>query len=1550
MSPGNSATGFDFLTPEYYQSKPRHLAPSNDSQDFMGPRFACLAPGTDLNQPPATCWSLGGWEPYRLFPPERPPAISSTAASACSQPNFIAAADNLKSLLQLPYSTSPVSLCVRRVGSTILLDDATPVYSAAAATRATGLFGNAAANPSLAGEHDSAPQGRLDSTQQQLLESKLLYHSLSLEAGLQRLEAGSSLDLLPQEQQADRSLRANRLQADVLPEPKLLEGVVAEGVPSQPHFSEGALALWGSAQPDSTTSGTPQYSAAEFPADCYHKHEEVEVADSALVPAFSRSQCVPEGGAQGRSESPQGISGEVGRHLDIGSLPPLFGQLVEPGACQMRPPLRAAIAATHEACGSGAAPARHPLVSYPSRVSYPSSRGSSRGVSSSHGSSCSRSRSSSPSSSGRQARAFSRNQQLAMVHSREGVPSEARKDSDETDGESACSTESMAGESVDDVEEEEEEEEAEMPDGQHRSMPRRNNASWDGFDQSHLFEWKLKEFTVLVESDLVMFRNRALEPVSLKLASVDDRVTTLTCLSTWLDNIFAGVEDLAICYHREGCVTGYQMLKTEALPKMSQPTFAPDRVLDHANHVFSFLQNNCTTDRATYWLLRDPTSDMLRLYDVSEMLEAASQANDHNAIPHPAGSTSTSTSAAHGSSMEVPEHVACGEAGGLPVATSALALPAEAAGFDSNPNSSIGRLCFRLAELLPMEDSKVRKDRLKMLRQSGELLDPTFEPLLYAEAHEQVADMLLMGAEVDADDTPTAGPGSSLATKGSHAAPALPLPPPTRGAEGAAAQRPRGGRSGSGGGGLEKETSQRRKGGGVPPPALSEGHELARASRNALELAMAHTERVLDVFRTCPAANLGGSLLAAQGLQRIKEKQARVLLELSRQQYCEEELGVALHLAQEVLRLCPTASAPLVLIADVHAALRCNMLPAERARHQREWDARRSAAVPSAEPGAQATPSKSPSTTPVKGAKGAAAAAEGPETSKEGSRPEGWALRQGPAVAGPETHLDTALACYKKAIHQNDRETRVGADAARSNQPMPPCSPTSSRRSGRSNSGAGGSRKERSTCRRKWRGQALASVLGMPPVQEEGEPMTEGAAAAEVESEVVCQWGLQLSDWADARRTVLRRLGSLHNEAGQRALTSSSKPQGEQPGATTAASELMEGIRLAEHRFREAIAAFEAAGDGENVALLLSNLAKLARQRAAISSPLHPHPSLSLSGIAAAAGVTPPVVQQYVEAANLCRAGLEVLGRKENQEWVWNAVQMELASCHLAEGVFRLQRRGAEVEEAEAEAEVAVDLLTRALQTFTAVGNAAASQVAIAHFHLGHALSDRALREEEALQGSLSAHVARKRRPPKVMLPMRHLEKCLAFFTAEAYPVDFVRTKLQLARLYEGLCPPSLERALQHIVSTSAALHRFAHLYPSQDLRAAAAAPAHAGKSDTAGTATAPGGAEDSANGGRKALQVEAEVEVALGRVLRELIRTAPARDTSSNTGGGAVSGGRAVVYRQLYRIALQGSGVGSGSSSGGASSGDQKAPDSMATLAARLCEISALAAEERLF
>lgn len=66
-------------------------------------------------------------------------------------------------------------------------------------------------------------------------------------------------------------------------------------------------------------------------------------------------------------------------------------------------------------------------------------------------------------------------------------------------------------------------------------------------------------------------------------------------------------------------------MKTEDLPKMCHPQFAPEKVMKYAGHVLSFLNENCTTDSATYWLFREPQSDVLQLYDVSGMLDAAQQ-------------------------------------------------------------------------------------------------------------------------------------------------------------------------------------------------------------------------------------------------------------------------------------------------------------------------------------------------------------------------------------------------------------------------------------------------------------------------------------------------------------------------------------------------------------------------------------------------------------------------------------------------------------------------------------------------------------------------------------------------------------------------------------------------------------------------------------------------------------------------------------------------------------------------------------------------------------
>ena len=95
--------------------------------------------------------------------------------------------------------TSQVSLTVHRVGSTLMVDDATPVAMAMAnihrkrANKGTppGFFFKGSGPKSAPPGFPIPTANRLQERQQQeQLEAKLLYHSFSLEAGLQRQEAG----------------------------------------------------------------------------------------------------------------------------------------------------------------------------------------------------------------------------------------------------------------------------------------------------------------------------------------------------------------------------------------------------------------------------------------------------------------------------------------------------------------------------------------------------------------------------------------------------------------------------------------------------------------------------------------------------------------------------------------------------------------------------------------------------------------------------------------------------------------------------------------------------------------------------------------------------------------------------------------------------------------------------------------------------------------------------------------------------------------------------------------------------------------------------------------------------------------------------------------------------------------------------------------------------------------------------------------------------------------------------------------------------------------
>lgn len=87
------------------------------------------------------------------------------------------------------------------------------------------------------------------------------------------------------------------------------------------------------------------------------------------------------------------------------------------------------------------------------------------------------------------------------------------------------------------------------------------------------------------------------------------QVTPLTWLEAWLDNVMASVPELAICYHENGVVQGYELLKTDdifllkGISEDGTPAFHPYVVQQNGLSVLRFLQENCKQDPGAYWVL-----------------------------------------------------------------------------------------------------------------------------------------------------------------------------------------------------------------------------------------------------------------------------------------------------------------------------------------------------------------------------------------------------------------------------------------------------------------------------------------------------------------------------------------------------------------------------------------------------------------------------------------------------------------------------------------------------------------------------------------------------------------------------------------------------------------------------------------------------------------------------------------------------------------------------------------------------------------------------------
>ncbi|XP_047341458.1 uncharacterized protein LOC124945125 [Impatiens glandulifera] len=228
---------------------------------------------------------------------------------------------------------------------------------------------------------------------------------------------------------------------------------------------------------------------------------------------------------------------------------------------------------------------------------------------------------------------------------------------------------------------------------------------------SRILFWQFHNFRMLLGSDLLLFSNEKYVAVSLHLWDVSRQVTSLTWLEAWLDNVMASVPELAICYHQDGVVQGYELLKTDdiflskGVSEDGMPAFHPHVVQQNGLSVLRFLQENCKQDPGAYWLYKSSGEDAIQLFDLSVITNNCST-GEHN-----------------GSADSLPSMLHRGRNDSL---------------------LSLGTLLYRIAHRLSLSMSPNNRTRCAMFfRKCLDFLDEPDHLVVRALAHEQYARLLL---------------------------------------------------------------------------------------------------------------------------------------------------------------------------------------------------------------------------------------------------------------------------------------------------------------------------------------------------------------------------------------------------------------------------------------------------------------------------------------------------------------------------------------------------------------------------------------------------------------------------------------------------------------------------------------------------------------------------------------------------------------------------------------------------------------------------------------
>ncbi|CDW87761.1 erythroid differentiation-related factor 1 [Stylonychia lemnae] len=166
-------------------------------------------------------------------------------------------------------------------------------------------------------------------------------------------------------------------------------------------------------------------------------------------------------------------------------------------------------------------------------------------------------------------------------------------------------------------------------------------------DFGRVLQLKIGNFKMLIGSNLLIFYKSMNYPISLRILQQEKKLNPLSCLDIWLDNVLHNVDESAICYHKNGVVQEYKLLKTEDIPDINnqkssekkEQIFDPKIVKANGLNILNFLKENCLKEGGTYWIFKDSDQNQIQLYDLgSDDSDEEKKVDDPQEILNPQNS------------------------------------------------------------------------------------------------------------------------------------------------------------------------------------------------------------------------------------------------------------------------------------------------------------------------------------------------------------------------------------------------------------------------------------------------------------------------------------------------------------------------------------------------------------------------------------------------------------------------------------------------------------------------------------------------------------------------------------------------------------------------------------------------------------------------------------------------------------------------------------------------------------------------------------------------